>query len=304
MGDETLGPVSAQDAEREDIVAPRPGNARARKALLQVDSAGLAALSLDDEADPNRRLTALEVERKALEEAAMARALLAVERSRLEMQRAQERVEYREPEGVVKKKKKKVRMVAVGGDGEGRGVAEGGEGGAEGEKVKKRRKKKGRPEGDAEAGEGIAGVVEGGEGAGEVAVDERVGEIMRLATARGLPIAEATRADLDRMTDHAVHQGVADTGVHHEQPQAGSLRAPRDLSCRSVGAVDEHAEQVPDVAVARLGDAFDDLRLEVADPGRLRERVDPRVVRPVLVLARRGRVDHAGDVTRAGEHEA
>lgn len=39
--------------------------------------------------------------------------------------------------------------------------------------------------------------------------DERVREIMRLATARGLPIAEASRTDMDRMTDHAVHQGVA-----------------------------------------------------------------------------------------------
>jgi 23S rRNA (guanosine2251-2'-O)-methyltransferase len=39
--------------------------------------------------------------------------------------------------------------------------------------------------------------------------DERVREIMRLAAARGLPVAEASRTDLDRMTDHAVHQGVA-----------------------------------------------------------------------------------------------
>lgn len=39
--------------------------------------------------------------------------------------------------------------------------------------------------------------------------DERVREIMRLAADRGLPVAEASRADLDRMTDHAVHQGVA-----------------------------------------------------------------------------------------------
>lgn len=40
-------------------------------------------------------------------------------------------------------------------------------------------------------------------------MDERVREIMRLATARNLPIAEASRSDLDRRTDHAVHQGVA-----------------------------------------------------------------------------------------------
>lgn len=170
MGDETLGPASAQDEAREDIIAPpKAGSSRAKKSLLQVDSAGLAALSLDDEANPNRRLTALEVERKALEEAEMARALQAVERSRLEMQRAQERVEYREPEGVVKKKKKKVRKVAVGGeDGGEAGTMEGGGGEGEGEKVKKKKKKKVRPEGDAEAAEGIAEKVEGGEGEGEV----------------------------------------------------------------------------------------------------------------------------------------
>ncbi|HLQ81307.1 MAG TPA: 23S rRNA (guanosine(2251)-2'-O)-methyltransferase RlmB [Brachybacterium sp.] len=42
-----------------------------------------------------------------------------------------------------------------------------------------------------------------------VDTDERIREIMRLAAARGLPVAEASRTDLDRMTDHAVHQGVA-----------------------------------------------------------------------------------------------
>lgn len=42
-----------------------------------------------------------------------------------------------------------------------------------------------------------------------IEADERVREILRLATARALPIAEASRTDLDRMTDHAVHQGVA-----------------------------------------------------------------------------------------------
>lgn len=40
-------------------------------------------------------------------------------------------------------------------------------------------------------------------------MDERVREILRLAGARNLPIAEASRSDLDKMTDHAVHQGVA-----------------------------------------------------------------------------------------------
>jgi len=53
--------------------------------------------------------------------------------------------------------------------------------------------------------------------------DERVGEIMRLATARGLPIAEAPRTDLDRMTDHAVHQGVALTIPPYEYAEIEEL---------------------------------------------------------------------------------
>ncbi|MGO1285831.1 MAG: 23S rRNA (guanosine(2251)-2'-O)-methyltransferase RlmB [Brachybacterium sp.] len=53
--------------------------------------------------------------------------------------------------------------------------------------------------------------------------DERVGEIMRLATARGLPIAEASRTDLDRMTDHSVHQGVALTIPPYEYAEVDEL---------------------------------------------------------------------------------
>ena len=53
--------------------------------------------------------------------------------------------------------------------------------------------------------------------------DERVREIMRLATARGLPVAEASRTDLDRMTDHAVHQGVALTIPPYEYADVQDL---------------------------------------------------------------------------------
>lgn len=53
--------------------------------------------------------------------------------------------------------------------------------------------------------------------------DERVGEIMRLATARGLPIAEAPRTDLDRITDHAVHQGVALTIPPYQYAEVDDL---------------------------------------------------------------------------------
>ena len=155
MGDETLGPPSTEtDPEREDIVAPKT-NTRNKKSLLQVDSAGLAALSLDD-SDSGRKMSKLDIERKEAEEAEMARALAAIERSRLEMQRASERVEYAES-GAVKKKKKKVRKVAVEGD-EAPGAMRPGavegivEGEGEAQPLKKKKKKKVKPE-DGEAPE-------------------------------------------------------------------------------------------------------------------------------------------------------
>jgi AP-3 complex subunit delta-1 len=157
MGDETLGPVD-QDPERKDIVQPKT-TSRSKKGLLQVDSAGLAALSLDDEGGSgNRRLTALEIERREQEEAEMARALQAVERSRLEMQRASERVEYKE-EGVVKKKKKKVRKAVLEGDDSVQPGDDGAQPNVEGQAgeegaapVKKKKKKKVKPEGESAEG--------------------------------------------------------------------------------------------------------------------------------------------------------
>jgi 23S rRNA (guanosine2251-2'-O)-methyltransferase len=53
--------------------------------------------------------------------------------------------------------------------------------------------------------------------------DERIREILRLATSRGLPIAEATRTDLDRITDHAVHQGVSLTIPPYEYADVDEL---------------------------------------------------------------------------------
>ncbi|HLT84119.1 MAG TPA: 23S rRNA (guanosine(2251)-2'-O)-methyltransferase RlmB [Phototrophicaceae bacterium] len=39
--------------------------------------------------------------------------------------------------------------------------------------------------------------------------DERLGEVLRTVTARHLPLVEATRSELDRLTDGANHQGIA-----------------------------------------------------------------------------------------------
>jgi len=162
MGDETLGPSDPAGASRDDIVAPRAAQSRAKKSLLQVDSSGLGSLSLDDDERPGRKLTRFEIERKEQEEAEMKRALAEVERLRLEMQRASERLEAK-GETVVRKKKKKVRKAEVEGEApaiEVVGVDEG-EQDAGPAPMKKKKKKKvkvdneGAVEGDA-AGEGDA----------------------------------------------------------------------------------------------------------------------------------------------------
>jgi AP-3 complex subunit delta-1 len=152
MGDETLGPA-ADDSSREDIVQPRPS--KAKKSLLDVDSSGLASLSLvDDDGISNRKLTQFEIERKEQEEAEMKKALQEVERLRLEMQRASERLHVKE-EVAIKKKKKKVRKVDVEGDGPAATspVAPEGEDASAAPVKKKKKKKKVKPEGEANMGE-------------------------------------------------------------------------------------------------------------------------------------------------------
>ncbi|KAF2441289.1 Adaptor protein complex AP-3 delta subunit [Karstenula rhodostoma CBS 690.94] len=167
MGDETLGSNDApSDPSREDAISPRFATAQARgkKSLLEVDSSGLGSLSLDDDDNSGRKLTRFELERKEQEEAEMKRALAEVERLRLEMQRASERLEVK-GETVVKKKKRKVRKAEVEGalPQEPAGDAEGATGDGEGEValVKKKKKKKVKPEGGdaAEEGKEAEGVV-------------------------------------------------------------------------------------------------------------------------------------------------
>lgn len=163
MGDETLGP-SEPDSSREDIVQPIPS--RAKKSLLEVDSSGLGSFSLDEDSTLNRKHSQLEIERKAQEDAEMKKALQEVERLRLEMQRASERLHVKE-EVTVKKKKKKVRKVAVEGDEPAEKTSTGGDGEvqAQGEDgttpIKKKKKKKVKPEGEDERS--AAGAAEGEE---------------------------------------------------------------------------------------------------------------------------------------------
>ena len=42
-----------------------------------------------------------------------------------------------------------------------------------------------------------------------IETDERVREILRLASGKQLPLLEAPRAEIDRITGGAIHQGVA-----------------------------------------------------------------------------------------------
>ncbi|KAH8726354.1 adaptin N terminal region-domain-containing protein [Phaeosphaeriaceae sp. PMI808] len=155
MGDETLGPAE-DNLSREDIVQPR--SSRGKKSLLEVDSSGLGSLSLVDDDGSGRKLSQFEIERREQEEAEMKKALQEVERLRLEMQRASERLHVKE-EVAVKKKRKKVRKVDVEGDeltstllvDQGVGIDE-----DEGATVpvKKKKKKKVKLEDDAENREG------------------------------------------------------------------------------------------------------------------------------------------------------
>ncbi|KAL1591448.1 AP-3 complex subunit delta [Paraconiothyrium brasiliense] len=158
MGDETLGSNDAPStsSSREDLFSPRFASAQARgkKSVLEVDSSGLGSLSLDDDDSSGRKLTRFEMERKEQEEAEMKRALAEVERLRLEMQRASERLEVK-GETVVKKRKKKVRKAEVEGalslepTGDAEGAGANGEGEGEVAPVKKKKKKVKAGGGDA-----------------------------------------------------------------------------------------------------------------------------------------------------------
>ncbi|KAK0262207.1 AP-3 complex subunit delta [Friedmanniomyces endolithicus] len=166
-GDETLEGGVEEDGKKATANGGGANVAaaisRAKKSLLEVDSSGLSALSLSDDASGaasgrNAAASHLDVERRRAEEEEMTRAIKEVERLRLEMQRAQERIQpmgVPEEGTVVRRKKKKVKK------GEGlEGDVDEGEGG----EVAKRRKKKKRREGEVGETQQTDEVVVGGEG--------------------------------------------------------------------------------------------------------------------------------------------
>jgi 23S rRNA (guanosine2251-2'-O)-methyltransferase len=65
--------------------------------------------------------------------------------------------------------------------------------------------------------------------AGRIDSDDRVREALRFAADRGLPVLETPRGELDRLTDGAVHQGLALQVPPYEYAHpADLLRAARD----------------------------------------------------------------------------
>ncbi|EMC91227.1 hypothetical protein BAUCODRAFT_319042 [Baudoinia panamericana UAMH 10762] len=135
LGDDELPTIGASPAK-----ASIP---RGKKSLLEVDSSGLSTLSLVDDV-ARTGASQLEVERRHAEEEEMAKAIKEVERLRLEMQRAQERIQPHDmpEEGtVVRRKKKKPRIEALGGE-----LSAPPDGAGDGEVTVKKRKKKKTPD--------------------------------------------------------------------------------------------------------------------------------------------------------------
>ncbi|KAI9663503.1 MAG: AP-3 complex subunit delta [Alyxoria varia] len=155
------------------------------RSLLQVDSSGLGTLSLESGATKSSRVTQLDIERREAEEAEMAAAMREVERLRLEMQRAQERIEEK-GERVVKSKARIRRRKKSSVD-----LPDEGGGGGEGEKREKvevdadaaeemaakpkksKKKKKGRKSMDAEGVADSAVAAHGDEDEGQTVVKKK-----------------------------------------------------------------------------------------------------------------------------------
>ncbi|HEV7146902.1 MAG TPA: 23S rRNA (guanosine(2251)-2'-O)-methyltransferase RlmB [Pedococcus sp.] len=101
--------------------------------------------------------------------------------------------------------------------------------------------------------------------AGRIDTDDRVREALKIATERGIPILETPRGEIDRLTDGAVHQGLALQVPPYEyahpsdlvDPQApgiplivalDGITDPRNLGAivRSVAAFGGHGVVVPE----------------------------------------------------------
>jgi len=102
--DETLNSGSSTPRDESENDAPhRPRLGKGKQSLLQVDSSHIGSFSLEENG-----AGAVDYDRQQKEEAEMAKAMKEVEKLRLEMQRANERIQAAQGvEGTVVKKKKK-----------------------------------------------------------------------------------------------------------------------------------------------------------------------------------------------------
>jgi len=109
--DETLNSGSSTPHdESENEIAHRLRPSKGKQTLLQVDSSHIGAFSLEENGSG-----AIDYDRQNKEDAEMAKAMIEVEKLRLEMQRANERIQAAQGvEGTVVKKKKKKSKAAEG----------------------------------------------------------------------------------------------------------------------------------------------------------------------------------------------
>ncbi|KAB5550946.1 adaptin N terminal region-domain-containing protein [Coniochaeta sp. 2T2.1] len=168
-GSLSAGQTTPRQYDSENNNSDSFTRARSKKlkaSLLQVDSSVIGQLSLDERKDDR-----FDYERQKQEDAEMAQAVKEVERLRLEMQRANERIKVAQGvpvEGVVLKKKTKKKGV-VKKKKETEGEDEVGEGvGEQGNTVKKKKKKVAVIDDGAGDGSQAQGPSAGGEAEGEV----------------------------------------------------------------------------------------------------------------------------------------
>ena len=110
IDNEASGVDEKQRAPATEIASQQRARDKAKRSLLQVDSSGLSSFSLNSGDMPASQL---DIERQEAQDLEMAKALAEVERLRLEMQRASERIQATDgtpAEGILVKKKKKVKL--------------------------------------------------------------------------------------------------------------------------------------------------------------------------------------------------
>ena len=150
--------------------------------------------------------------------------------------------------------------------------------------------------------------------------DDRVKESIRLAAERGLNLLEASRTDLDRLTDDAVHQGLALAVPPYEYAEVSELLAiatrsdrpalivaldsvtdPRNLGAvvRSVGAFGGHGVVVPNRRAAGMTAAA--WKVSAGAASRVRVARVTNLVRSLEELKKAGcfvyGLDMGGDVS-------